>query len=112
MFIKSKNFIAKFRIDLGEELGAEKAEDAYVVLRECNTLELMDLQSAESVPKKLLEMIPALMIEHNFFESETAQMKAEDVAATICAKPVAAMKVLREYLEKVTSPFQSKTEQK
>ena len=114
MFIKSKNFIAKFRIDLGEELGAEKAEDAYVVLRECDTLELMELQGQDlkQIVKILKTLLPSLIVEHNIYNTETEQMNSDDVTQLVYSKFKATTKVVREYVEKMTSPFQSKTASK
>ena len=113
MLIKGKNFISSKRIELGLSLGAEKDEDAFLVLREPTTLELMDLQeSKEAAGRKLLDMIPALLVDHDFYESETVRMNAQGVARTLTEKPAAAMKVMSEYLAFVTSPFQSASETK
>lgn len=113
MFIKGKNFISSKRIELGLALGAENDGDAFLVLREPTTLELMDLQeSKEAAGRKLLDMIPALLIDHDFYESETVRMNAQAVARTLTEKPAAAMKVMSEYLAFVTSPFQSVSETK
>ena len=110
MFITGKDFIANKRIELGLSLGAENDGDAFIVLREPTTLELMDLQeSKEAAGRKLLDMIPALLMDHDFYETETKRMDAQGVARTLTEKPAAAMKVMSEYLAFVTSPFQSAT---
>lgn len=112
MFVKGKDFISTFRIDLGLELGCEKAEDAFIVLREPTTLELMDLQSSTEQARKILDMIPAVLIDHDFYVSENVRMNAQQVAQTIGEKPTVAVKVMGEYVEKVIAPFQKKNERK
>lgn len=113
MFIKGKNFIATKKINLGLALGAEKDDDAFVVMREPTTLELMDLQeSKEAAGRKLLDLIPSVLIDHDFYESENVRMTPQAVAKTITEKSAAAMKVIGEYMEFVTSPFQKPTEGK
>ena len=56
-------------------VGLEKDEDAYVVLKELPTLEMMQLNEAHEKGRKELleffvEVLPLIIVEHNLYETE------------------------------------------
>lgn len=119
MWVKSnaKNFILAFRIDLGLEMDCEKPEDAYIILREPNTMEMMALNDAlragqTALAGKMKEQLPAFTVEHNFYETENQKMENDAVIETVYSKAAAAMKVINDYTEKVFSPFLKKKDKK
>lgn len=115
MFIKPKNYIKTYRLDLGLELGAEKADEAYVVLREPSIIELTEIDgkgAGVEALKGLLKVLPAFIVEHNIYNSETEQATSEQVIELINSSLSASAKLLKDYLEAVRSPFRKKNEPK
>ena len=56
-YVRSKAYedvIQKVRVDFGTLIGLEKDEDAYVVLKELSTLEMMKLNEAHEKGRKEL----------------------------------------------------------
>lgn len=104
-YVRSKayeNAIQKVRVDFGTLIGLEKDEDAYVVLKELPTLEMMKLNEAhEKGRKELLEffkdVLPLIIVDHNLYETEKQRMSDEDVAAFIYEKLDLTGKVIGEY---------------
>ena len=96
------NAIQKVRVDFGTIIGLEKDEDAYVVLKELPTLEMMQLKDAhEKGQKELLtffkDVLPQIIVEHNLYETEKQKMSNEDVASFIYEKIDLTGKVIGEY---------------
>lgn len=96
------NAIQKVKVEFGTIIGQEKDEDAYVVLKELPTLEMMQLKEAhEKGQKELLEffkdVLPKIIVEHNLYETETQKMTGDDVAAFIYEKIDLTGKVIGEY---------------
>jgi len=115
MYIRPKNYIKTYRLNLGLEFGADKPEDAYVVLREPSIIELTDIDGAgvgSEALKALLKALPTFIVEHNIFNSETEQATAEQVVEFISSNLAASAKVLRDYMEKIKTPFRKKSESK
>lgn len=113
MFIRQKNYIKTYRLNIGLELGAEKAEDAYIVLREPSIIEITDIDGVgggSDALKALLKALPSFFVEHNIYNSETEQATPEQVVELITGNISASVKVLKEYFEAVKAPFRSKKE--
>lgn len=97
-----KNAIQKVKVNFGTLIGLEKDEDAYVVLKELPTMEMMQLNEAhEKGKKELLEffkdVLPRIIVDHNLYETETQKMANEDVASFIYEKLDVTGKVIGEY---------------
>lgn len=108
MFIKSKdygNYIHTHRIDLGDEFGKEK-EEVFITLREMDTKSVLKLKngaSEDSEGKTLevfREILPNLIVDHNFYETEDKKMSSDEVADLLFEKIGAVGRVLTE-LQKV-----------
>lgn len=115
MFIRDqkKDYLLTFRIDLTEELGCEVG----VELREPNTLEMLELKDASQTSEtafvaKLKDILPALIVSSDFYESEGKPMASKDVIEVVYSKSAAAMKLMKEYTSRAFSPFQSKSDSK
>ena len=96
------NAIQKVRVNFGTIVGQEKDDDAYVILKELPTLEMMQLKDAhEKGQKELLEffkeVLPQIIVEHNLYETEKQKMSNEDVASFIYEKLDLTGKVIGEY---------------
>lgn len=110
MFIKSKDYggyIHTQKINLGEEFGKED-EEVFVVLRELDTksvLKLKDASAKQSEDETALldvfrEILPTLIVDHNFYESEDKKMTAGEVTDLFFEKLSTVGKVLNS-LQKV-----------
>ncbi len=107
MFIKSKNYdacIQKVRIEVGSLVGLENDDEAYILLKELPTLQMLKLkESSEQGENQTLallkDLLPSILVDHNFYEDENAQkkMKHVDVANLIFESLDLTVKVVNEY---------------
>jgi hypothetical protein len=107
MFIKTKNYdkcIQKVRIEVGTLVGLEKDDEAYILLKELPTLEMLRLKEASEKGENetlslLRDLLPSILVDHNFYEDENAQrkMKNQDVAALVFESLDLTVKVVNEY---------------
>ena len=105
MFVRQKaydNAIQKVKVEFGSLIGLTDDKEAYVVLKELPTLEMMQLNEAhEKGQKELLEyfrkVMPAIIVEHNLYETDEKKMTEEDVVAFIFEKLDVTSKVVSEY---------------
>ena len=104
MFIKSKdygNYIHTQKIELGEEFGKENGE-VFIMLREMDTRSVLKLKNAASMEDEgtvlevFREILPCLIVDHNFYETEEKKMSAEEVSDLLFEKINAVGKVLKE----------------
>lgn len=78
--------IFKVRIDLGAHMGLAKPTDAWVKLREPSYAELAEASvdgDAKTGMKTTVELLPALIVEHNFEGDDGKPATSEQVAAII-----------------------------
>ena len=105
MFIQKRDygaFLQSVRVNVGQEVGLERDEDAYLVLRELPTLEMMELRDAYSKGQKELlvffrDVLPRIIIEHNFYETEEKKMTNEALSGLIFERMDLSGKVIGEY---------------
>lgn len=105
MFIKDKNyenFIERVRVNVGTIVGLENDEEAYITLKELPTVEMMRLRDAyEKGEEELMlffkELLPVIIIDHNFYLSETEKMSTEELSSLIFEKPDLTSFILSEY---------------
>jgi hypothetical protein len=115
MYLRPKNYIKTYTLNLGEELGAEKADDVFVILREPSIIELTDIDSngaGTAALKALMKALPSFIVDHNIFIDEAKKATNEEVVETISANIAASVKLLNDYLKAVRSPFQKAKESK
>ena len=104
-FIRQKaynNAIQKVRVEFGTLIGLEKEEDAYVVLKELPTLEMMQLNEAHSkghveLMKFFHEVMPHILVDHNLYETEEKKMTDKAVTDFIFEKLELTSKIVSEY---------------
>ena len=107
MFIKSKNYeacIQKVRIEVGSLVGLEKDNEAYILLKELPTLQMLKLKDSSEKGENetlalLKDLLPSILVDHNFYEDENAQkkMKGEEVANLIFESLDLTVRVVNEY---------------
>lgn len=109
MFIKSKNLdncIQKVKVEIGTFVGLEKDDEAYILLKELPTIEMLKLKdAADESENEILtlfkELLPLIIIEHNFYEDEKGQkrMPNEEVSSIIFNSLDLTIKVVNEYTQ-------------
>ena len=119
MFIQKRDygaFLQSVRVNVGKEVGLESDEDAYLVLRELPTLEMMELRDAYGKGQKELlvffrDVLPRIIIEHNFYETEDRKMSNEALSALIFERMDLSGKVIGEYSSASFFTRQKKSEE-
>ena len=107
MFIKSKNYencIQRVRIDIGKEVGLEEETEAYIVLKELPTLEMLLLKDAtekgeDETLKIFKQLLPDIIVDHNFYEDESGaqKMSNEEIASLFFESITLTMRVVQGY---------------
>lgn len=107
MFIKTKHYencIQKVRIEVGTLVGLKADDEAFIVLKELPTLEMLKLKEASEQGENetltlLRDLLPSILVDHNFYEDENAQkkMKNQEVATLIFESLDLTVKVVNEY---------------
>jgi len=107
MFIKTRNYdkcIQKVRIEVGTLVGLEKDDEAFILLKELPTLEMLRLKEASEKGENetlclLRDLLPSILVDHNFYEDENAQkkMKNQEVASLVFESLDLTVKVVNEY---------------
>jgi hypothetical protein len=107
MFIKTRNYdkcIQKVRIEVGTLVGLERDDEAFILLKELPTLEMLRLKEASEKGENetlslLRDLLPSILVDHNFYEDENAQrkMRNQDVASMVFESLDLTVKVVNEY---------------
>lgn len=106
MYIKSKNYdgsLRRVKIEFGTLIGLDEDKEAYVTLRELDTmttLKLKDVSQSGSQNDMMTffkEILPRIIITHNLYETENKIMSNEAVADFIFEKLDLTSKVMGEY---------------
>lgn len=117
MFIRQKkDYIQKVTINFGTLIGEAKDEDAYIVLKEMNTMQTMELNDAHDKGEIELmnffrEALPELIVDHNLYETETVKMNNNQITDLIFEKLELTSKVISEYTDAVFASRLNKTEE-
>lgn len=106
MFIKSKNYehcIQRVRIDVGAQVGLSKDDEAFIVLKEIPTIDVLKLRDASNKDEVqalefFRELLPSVIVDHNFYETEQEKMKPKALASLIFESLDLTQKILSEYL--------------
>lgn len=103
MFVKTKdygNYIHTQRIDLGSEFGKEDSE-IFIVLREMDTKSVIKLKASSASGEEgatletFREILPNLIVDHNFYESDDKKMDSKEVTELLFEKISTIAKVLQ-----------------
>ena len=99
---KKLSYLKKITIDLSDELNCE---DVHVTFREPSTSEAFKLrvEDENQAIEAFKELLPELMIDHNFYMDDEGKVKAEDkdVVDIVFDNFQAFQKVLTEYTKAV-----------
>lgn len=104
MYVKKKNYdnaLRKVRIEVGKLVGLETDAEAYLVLKEMDTITTLDMKKVtanhEDVVAFFKEALPAIIVDHNFYEDEDKKMSNEELADFIFQKIDLTTKVIEAY---------------
>ncbi len=105
MFIRQKaydNAIQKVRIEFGTLIGLEQDKEAFVLLKELPTMEMMQLNEAQGkghseLLKYFKEVLPHIIVDHNLYETEEKKMTNEAVTGFIFEKLDVTSKIVSDY---------------
>ena len=107
MFARERDysaFLQTVRIDVGTLVGLKADEDAYIVLKELPTLEMLRLKEAtekneEETLRLFKELLPLIIVDHNFYEDDEMKMRMsnEAISALIFESITLTMKVVQDY---------------
>lgn len=120
MFVRQKaydNAIQKVRVEFGTLIGLEEEKEAFVLLKELPTLEMMQLNEAHQKGQTELlqffrDVLPRIIVDHNLYETEQKKMSTEEVTAFLYEKLDVTSKVIGEYAGAGFFTRRNKTEEK
>ena len=118
MFVRQKaydNAIQKVRIEFGSLIGLEEDKEAFVLLKELPTMEMMQLNEAHEkghteLIKFFREVLPRIIVDHNLYETDEKKMTTEAVTEFIFEKLDVTSKIVSEYASSSFFTPQNKTE--
>ena len=97
-----QNAIQSIKIEIGDLLGCEKKEEAFVELKEMRTGLVMEMKRAqekgddEMIPF-FQRILPEIIVSHNLYMDEEKKMTKEEVTNLIFDKVELTMRVIQEY---------------
>lgn len=117
MFVRQKaydNAIQKVRVEFGTLIGLEEDKEAFVLLKELPTMEMMQLNEAhEKGHKELIEffrqVLPYIIVDHNLYETDEKKMTTEAVTSFIFEKLDVTSKIVSDYASASFFTRQNKT---
>lgn len=106
MFIRKNNYdnsLRRVKIEFGKIVGLEEDKEAYVTLKELDTMTTLRLKDVSQkgdeneVMEFFKDILPRIIVVHNLYETETKLMSNQDVANFIYEKLDLTSKVVSEY---------------
>lgn len=119
MFIKAKNYdnsLKRVKIEFGKLVGLEEDKEAYVTLKELDTmttLQLKDVAQSDNQNDLMAffkEILPRAIVVHNLYVTETKLMTNEEVTDFIFEKLDVTSKVISEYTKYMFRPNKKGTD--
>jgi len=112
MIVKKDGWLVQTKVLFGDLLGAA-SDEAWATFREPSGTELAEFQAASpgsgasdgkmaaASMTVFADLMPALIVDHNFYETETMKFSAEELALFINSKPELFMRALGQYSAEV-----------
>lgn len=106
MYIKNKNYdnsLRRVKVEFGKIVGLEEDKEAYVTLKELDTMTTLKLKDVSQkgdeneVMEFFKDILPKIIVVHNLYETENKIMSNQDVANFIYEKLDLTSKVVSEY---------------
>lgn len=106
MYIKKSNYdnaLKKVKVEFGKLIGLEEDKEAYVTLKELDTMTILKFKDVSQtgnqndVMEFFKKVLPRIIVTHNLYETETKLMTNEEVTDFIYEKLELTSKVVGEY---------------
>lgn len=104
MYIKKQNYdnaLKKVKVEFGTIIGLDTDAEAFVILKEMDTLTTLKLRSLSDNSDEIIsffkDILPTIIVDHNLYESEDKKMSAKEVASFIFEKLELSTKVMSDY---------------
>lgn len=106
MYVKNQHYekaLRRVKIEFGTLIGLDEDKEAYVTLKELNTMETLQLKDVSTTGNQnemmayFKEILPKIIVVHNLYESENKLMDNKAVADFIFEKLDLTSKVMAEY---------------
>lgn len=104
------NSLRKVKIEFGTLLGLEKDEEAYVTLKELDTMTTLQLKDVSQkgnqneIMEFFKEVLPKIIVTHNLYENETKLMNYKEVTDFIYEKLDLTSKIIGGYTAAMFHP--------
>ena len=104
------NSLRKVKIEFGKLLGLDKNDEAYVELKELDTMTTLKLKDVSQggdqnqVMEFFRDILPKIIVKHNLYENETKLMTPEAVTNLIYEKLDLTSKVMGDYTSAMFRP--------
>lgn len=114
MVIVDKSYLVSARINLGQYFNVPE-EDAFIELREPSTFDALKMEKAtkagdtEATLKTFSEILPRVIVDHNFYKDKDSKLEPEDVVAMLAEKLDLYSYVVGEYSTRVLFTLGSKS---
>ena len=119
MYIKKANYdnaLRRVKIEFGTLIGLEEDKEAYVTLKELDTMTILKFKDVSQTGNQnelmefFKEVLPKIIVTHNLYETETKLMSNEDVADFIYEKLELTTKVMSGYTSYMFRSDKGRTE--
>lgn len=108
MYIKKNDYdkaLRKVKIEFGTLVGLDTDAEAFLELKELDTLTTLKLRSLADKQDEVIayfkEILPSIIVDHNLYETEDKKMSNKDVASFIFEKLELSTKVMTEYTKAI-----------
>lgn len=119
MYIKKANYdnaLRRVKIEFGTLIGLDEDKEAYVTLRELDTMTTLRLKDVSQTGNQndlmmfFKDILPRIIVTHNLYETETKIMSNEEVTNFIYEKLELTSKVMGDYTKAMFRPKQGGTD--
>ena len=108
MYIKKNDYdkaLRKVRIEFGTLIGLDTDAEAFLELKELDTLTTLKLRALadkqDEVVAYFKEVLPSIIVDHNLYETEDKKMSNKEIANFIYEKLELSTKIMTEYTKAI-----------
>ena len=108
MYVKKNDYdkaLRKVRIEFGTLIGLDTDAEAFLELKELDTLTTLKLRSLADKQDEVIayfkEILPNIIVDHNLYETEDKKMSNKEIANFIFEKIELSTKVMTEYTKAI-----------
>jgi len=108
MYVKKNDYdkaLRKVKIEFGTLVGLDTDAEAFLELKELDTLTTLKLRSLTDKQDEVIayfkEILPNIIVDHNLYETEDKKMSNKDIANFIFEKLELSTKVMTEYTQAI-----------